>query len=482
MVLAPLQFSGRTLAPDLLGGIQQGQQVLQGENILQQQQLGIQKTQQRQAQEQQQAQQLAQQKEVASGLVQRGARGESIQTGSELAQLFVDNPELAQTVFDSAGARTEFQRNDLAEFGFQLEQSSADPQAQQQLIQQRVQNLTDQGRDPSDTAALLQADPNRRAQFARTVQLAALNNAERLEIAKNGQQGFTLGQGQQRFDASGRPIAQVAPKAEQFTLAPGEQRFKGGKVVAEGIPLPGAVLPPALTVGLDDVTSSKAEAAFVAAGGGKDGVTAFNKQVDIGNKISDAEANILEEEKKATVKSNVSRIATLNQGTKARNASLEKAKRFKRQLQEGTSESGATRTFLSFIPGVFTDQASFDEQFNSFAEVAAREKLKAAGEIRPTDADVEGMKRAIFGVGRDEETNIKLLDEFINEQNALGSELTDLQAAKKAGTLSVFAGKQQAAPVQDRAGGQQGPQEGDTAVNRQTGQRIVFQNGQWQSI
>lgn len=42
------------------------------------------------------------------------------------------------------------------------------------------------------------------------------------------QPGFTLGQGQQRFDAQGSPIAQVAPAPTGqpgFTLSPGQQRF-----------------------------------------------------------------------------------------------------------------------------------------------------------------------------------------------------------------------------------------------------------------
>jgi hypothetical protein len=141
--------------------------------------------------------------------------------------LFIDNPKLAQTVFDSAGARTEFQRNDLAEFGFQLEQSSGDPQAQQQLIQQRVQNLTAQGRDPSDTAALLQADPKRRAQFARTVQLAALNNAERLEIAQRGKKG--LASAKTEFLPGGGslqalPSGEIIAKDEQGRVATGQAR------------------------------------------------------------------------------------------------------------------------------------------------------------------------------------------------------------------------------------------------------------------
>ncbi len=251
------------------------------------------------------------------------------------AQLAIQFHEQFEQVNKNLGLISQQQKDEAADFSFDLRNTPA-PQRPAK-IQQRVQSLSAQGRDASDTQSLLtlsEADQNEALEVA---QVAALSTEKRVEIAQGGDAGFTLGQGQQRFDASGRPIAQVAPKEEAFTLAPGEQRFKAGEVVAEGKPLPGAVLPPALTEGLEPPVASKAEAAFVAAGGGKDGVAAFNKQVDVGNKISDQEAKILEEEKKATVKANVSRISTLSQGAKARNASIAKAERFKRQLEEGTA-------------------------------------------------------------------------------------------------------------------------------------------------
>jgi len=79
--------------------------------------------------------------------------------------------------------------------------------------------------------------------------------------------------------------------------------------------------------------------------------------------------------------------------------------------------SGMARSALSWLP-TFTDQGRFDEEFNAFAEVAARQKLKQSGETRPTDADVEGMKRAMFGIGRDEQVNIKLLEDYIRSLEA----------------------------------------------------------------
>lgn len=141
-----------------------------------------------------------------------------------------------------------------------------------------------------------------------------------------------------------------------------------------------------------------------------------------------------------TNKLNIKRIGELSQGAKGREEAIKKAKTFKRALSTGEATSGTTRTAASFIPGVFSDQGAFDQKFNAFAEVAARQQLKAAGEIRPTDADVEGMKRAMFGIGRDESVNVQLLDEFIIDQQNLDEELEDLREAKSQGRLSIFTG------------------------------------------
>ena len=41
------------------------------------------------------------------------------------------------------------------------------------------------------------------------------------------------------------------------------------------------------------------------------------------------------------------------------------------------------------------------------------------GETRPTNEDVEGAKNALFGVGKDESTNIRLLENYITQQEQL---------------------------------------------------------------
>jgi len=198
MALAPIPISGRALTPDITGGIQRGQQI----NVLEAQQAALQG---QEARAQQEAQQLAQQQQSARQLSQQSVQGQPIETGQQLAQLFVDNPDLAKNVRDSAGIRTEFQLNDAADFGFQLEHAG-DVNRENQLIEQRIQKVTARGGDPKDTIALRQADPMRRAQFARTIQLAALNNAERLEIAQG-----------EREAAAGTGISQV----QSSTILPG---------------------------------------------------------------------------------------------------------------------------------------------------------------------------------------------------------------------------------------------------------------------
>lgn len=135
------------------------------------------------------------------------------------------------------------------------------------------------------------------------------------------------------------------------------------------------------------------------------------------------------------------RLEELQSGEVGINQSIETAEAFLKAFETGEAtgqlkgldlgegaSSGSGRSALSLAP-TFTDQGRFDEQLNAFAETAARAKLKASGELRPTDADVEGMKRAMFGIGRDEKTNIALLRGFIEEQKANQQELAELRRA-----------------------------------------------------
>ena len=148
----------------------------------------------------------------------------------------------------------------------------------------------------------------------------------------------------------------------------------------------------------------------------------------------------LQAEKIAQVRSNVARTAELSSAAGTRDAARAKAQTFLTAFETGQASSGAGRVAASFIPGVFTSQGQFDEQLDAFAEQAARAQLKALGEIRPTDADVAGVKRSLFAIGRDEQTNITLLRDFVNTQNTLSVELEALREAKTQGRLDTFTG------------------------------------------
>jgi len=140
-----------------------------------------------------------------------------------------------------------------------------------------------------------------------------------------------------------------------------------------------------------------------------------------------------------SIKAEQARKSTLSESSANRQAFLEKANKFKRlisgkDLKEGETKmsTGGWRKFAQeWIPGVYTKQGELSEEFNSFAEVAARAALKANGEIRPTDADVKGMKEAMFGVGRDENVNIILLDDAIRQIESDNTELQSIEGGTK---------------------------------------------------
>lgn len=162
------------------------------------------------------------------------------------------------------------------------------------------------------------------------------------------------------------------------------------------------------------------------------------KKLDQNIKREQQKEGLLNDQQQSIQRSNIRRLGELSGTSSGRNSAVKKATKFKMALEKGEVHSGAGRKGLSFVPGVFTSQGQFDEEFNAFAEVAARQTLKASGETRPTDADVQGMKQAMFGIGRDETVNIQLLSDFIKDQHAQTNELDQLIEASKSGNLSNF--------------------------------------------
>ena len=184
----------------------------------------------------------------------------------------------------------------------------------------------------------------------------------------------------------------------------------------------------------------------------------FNRKKELARlgqtiKREEAKEGLLTDQQTAIQRQNIQRLGALSGTSTGRNSAVKKASKFKLALETGEAFSGAGRSAARFIPGVFTSQGEFDEEFNAFAEVAARQQLKASGETRPTDADVKGMKEAMFGLGRDEDVNVQLLGDFIRDQLAQTQELDQLIEASSGGNLSSFtftnATTQQGKPLED---------------------------------
>jgi hypothetical protein len=151
---------------------------------------------------------------------------------------------------------------------------------------------------------------------------------------------------------------------------------------------------------------------------------------------------------KEEIKKDAKRRLDLQEGSASRKSSLEQAERFLGAFKGNEKDleyfnldevdSGAGRAAASYIPGTYTSQGKFDEELDAFAEVAARQMLKAMGEVRPTNEDVEGAKKAVFGIGKDERTNVRLLKKYIEEQKALEAEAKRLNTNRSASATSFL--------------------------------------------
>lgn len=162
------------------------------------------------------------------------------------------------------------------------------------------------------------------------------------------------------------------------------------------------------------------------------------KRLDQEIKRSQSKESLLTDQQKTIQKNNIDRFNLLKSSAIGRDGALAKAIKFRDAIKSGKAFTGANRRAAQFIPGVWTSQGEFDEEFNAFAEVAARQTLKASGETRPTDADVQGMKQAMFGIGRDEDVNVQLLDDFISTQIAENDEMKKLAEIARSGDLTKF--------------------------------------------
>lgn len=178
---------------------------------------------------------------------------------------------------------------------------------------------------------------------------------------------------------------------------------------------------------------------------------------------------------------NLNMLNDLSGNAPNRQLDIDKAKYLLEQLDSEKMKSGTSTALIDMlIPGKWNEQGRFNEEFDAFAERAARQQLKASGDLRPTDADVKGMKESMFGVGRSEETNIQLLKEYIASQEAIENQYQSLLTARRDGSLGSFVPDTGASV--DRS--TNGVAEGTVIVNESNpnyppGAQLVYRNGEW---
>ena len=340
--------------------------------------------------------------------VAKGGRFEPAQS-QELRRLSILNPQAAQELAKVTGGFRQERLRARAQDAQTTERliKGRDFQGAMEFLNDRIAAVTESDGDPSETVDIQQ----RLAQAVQTEDGALLGDVLN-DLSSEVQFGIERGLLKGAVPVSEKERAETGKIRAEIDAIRAKQR---GKTVSD---------------------KERAETEKLRAEAAK-----IRKETDGGVGLSKADAKILEEERKATVKENVKRISSLQQSKASRKLATQKAQEFLTAFETEGAESGVSRRVTGFfVPGVFSSQGQFDQELDAFSEIAAREKLKAVGEIRPTDADVEGMKRALFGVGRDEATNINLLKQFIAEQAGLDTELEDLRTAKKSGTLAEFAG------------------------------------------
>lgn len=104
------------------------------------------------------------------------------------------------------------------------------------------------------------------------------------------------------------------------------------------------------------------------------------------------------------------RYKILGEGQSQRQESYSEARRLRMLLGADELNPGQYKQVLHLV---WRNEDM--EALDALAERTARARLKANGEIRPTDADVEGEKKALFGAGRTEEFTGASLDRLIAE-------------------------------------------------------------------
>lgn len=152
-------------------------------------------------------------------------------------------------------------------------------------------------------------------------------------------------------------------------------------------------------------------------------------------KKADKKTKLQQEKEKLTAK----RYSELESQLPEKKSNIKEAKELIDLIEKDELDTGFGSETAGVLGSVFnTKESGYKQRLDSLAERAARAQLKAMGEIRPTDADVEGMKRSLFNLGNKEEVNVRKLKDFIKQQEAGIEEYAQMKKQLKSGKLEDF--------------------------------------------
>ena len=153
------------------------------------------------------------------GIIQAGGP-DSEQAANEL---FRQNPELSDKLFQSMGATSDAQRQDASRRAFEIHNTP--PEQRPAVIQRQIEDLRAQGRDPKDTESLLGLSTEQQDMALRITQAAALSAKDRGAVNRAERQ---LEQGERALDIQeGRLFASLSQPQKRETAkdASGILRF-----------------------------------------------------------------------------------------------------------------------------------------------------------------------------------------------------------------------------------------------------------------
>lgn len=360
------------------------------------------------------------------------------------------DPVLAEQQLQLLGLDSASKREEASRFAAGIQ--SLPPELQNQRIQQRAADLRARGRDPKDTLELLDMNPQQRTMALRGVQLMALSTKERFGVTERGKIGVQFGAQQTFKDEKGNLFfgttrRNPATGQVESALAP------IGKGPTDPIGKVELVTPLGLTA-KEKITQEAAEEEAKAAA--KE-TAVLKTQFRLKPQVEAAVRKAVEAVK----------VATKEAGEqKSNEIALNVYETAMSGLIEGLGET-VTGPIVGRLPAFTANQQIAEGAVAAMAPIL-KQMFRSAGEGTFTD--------------KDQELLLDMVPTRKDEPEARQSKINNIDAIIRA-KLGQLPSGQPVVPRETPATQipAQQIQEGQTATNLQTGEKLIFRGGQWQT-